>query len=207
MLCLQLCPCLYSTSTRLVKLNLEGLWPPPAFNCHRQHHWLMIRWGLARRWPGLVWLRTRVRNKDSHYRTLFSVRASGSSLPDNGNLHKKNRGSSQPKGWGLRTQPGTNTATAWPSYPGRLCFLGLGVCRVLGGPPLWLFLKFLQLIPLSVTHSQQLTVQISFLFPVSLLLVSSSAKPVLRDMGQARGPSPLCAPPLLRGSSPPDSGL
>jgi hypothetical protein len=26
-------------------------------------------------------------------------------------------------------------------------------------------------------------------------------------MGQARGPSPLCAPPLLRGSSPPDSGL
>lgn len=31
---------------------------------------------------GLVRLRTRVRNKDSHYRTVFSVRASGSSSPD-----------------------------------------------------------------------------------------------------------------------------
>ena len=52
----------------------------PAFNCHRQHqHGVLF-------WTGgggcLVWLRTWVQSKDCHYRTLFSERASGSSLPD-----------------------------------------------------------------------------------------------------------------------------
>ena len=52
----------------------------PAFHCHRQHqHGVPFRTGGG---GCLVWLRTWVQSKDSHYRTLFSERASGSSLPD-----------------------------------------------------------------------------------------------------------------------------
>ena len=51
----------------------------------------------------LVWLRTWVQSKESHYRTLFSERASGSSLPDHGHPSiEKDWVNSEPKGWGFR---------------------------------------------------------------------------------------------------------
>lgn len=92
---------------------------------------------------GLVWLRTWVRNKDSHYRTVFSVRASGSSLPDHDHPFRweglgefrvqrsRVQVTSTPR---LTEQTQLQRTCLWVCFTSWACSWSCGPLQVLSGP-------------------------------------------------------------------------
>lgn len=72
-----------------MSLTASGLWTVPAFPCHHRHQ-CGVSFCFELEEVGVLSGSELESIRDSHYRTVFSVRASGSSLPDHDRpLHRE----------------------------------------------------------------------------------------------------------------------